>query len=450
MKQFYPLLALMLISFSVSAQYENFDLSKYKLPDIERHQLDFQFNSDGRTSKLYSIYEYGNSTDTTRSKEMDFNWDSNLLYSFYKSNTRSQQKLNTLINYNLMYTERSNSTYKYLDNNGRMEFSYDYKYFIQEEKWFLNAIPGITINTSKENNTHNSDKQKSYSISGLNSLGLGGGFGRIEQVQDFRQAVLIIDEIQKRGMLQRDLTETELTELAHLVSVLKNKRVFDSRKRKERDLIEVNKFLNNKGLISGNDISYFIGLEDMWVYGGLQSRESGNQIKFISSPDYYFIKSGIVDSEPSNNSYTLSLSNNLTYTSKKPVSLKLQRDFEIGLYNNLSKYFDKNDSIEHEKDLSSAIWGNYLLGYYPNTRTYFEISLSGSLSYNDYKRFFENGRFSTSLLLVSKGYYYISERFRIGYELNVRNYQNIIFNKSETNYKNTRMNYLFSLDYAIF
>lgn len=349
-----------------------------------------------------------------------------------------------------MYTERSNSTYKYLDNNGRMEFSYDYKYFIQEEKWFLNAIPGITINTSKENNTHNSDKQKSYSISGLNSLGLGGGFGRIEQVQDFRQAVLIIDEIQKRGMLQRDLTETELTELAHLVSVLKNKRVFDSRKRKERDLIEVNKFLNNKGLISGNDISYFIGLEDMWVYGGLQPRESGNQIKFISSPDYYFIKSGIVDSEPSNNSYTLSLSNNLTYTSKKPVSLKLQRDFEIGLYNNLSKYFDKNDSIEHEKDLSSAIWGNYLLGYYPNTRTYFEISLSGSLSYNDYKRFFENGRFSTSLLLVSKGYYYISERFRIGYELNVRNYQNIIFNKSETNYKNTRMNYLFSLDYAIF
>ncbi len=450
MKQIIPFLALMLTFFSVYAQYKNFDLSKYKLPDIKRHQLDFQFNSDGRIRNLYALYEYENNTDTTINKEMDFNWDSNLLYSFYISNTKTQQTLNALINYNLMYLERSNSTYKYLDNNGRIEFTYDYKYFLEDEKWFLNAVPGITINASIENNRHNSDRQKSYSISGLNTLGLGAGFGRIEQVQDFRQAVLIVDEVKNRGILQRDLTETELTELAHLVSVLKNKRVFDSRKRKGEDLIEVNKFLNNKGLIAGNDISYFIGLEDMWVYGGLQTRESGNQIKFISSPDYFFMKGGIPGSDPSNNIYNFSLSNNLTYTSKKPLSLKLQSDFEIGLYNNLSKYFDKNDSINHNKELSSAIWGNYLIGYYPNTRTYFEISILGNLSYNNYKRFFNNGIFGTSLRLVSKGYYYISERFRIGYELNIRNYQSNIFNQSKTYTKSTMVDYLFNLNYAIF
>ncbi len=43
MKYFLLSFAFILINLISFAQFEDFDLSKYKLPDIKRHQLDFEF-----------------------------------------------------------------------------------------------------------------------------------------------------------------------------------------------------------------------------------------------------------------------------------------------------------------------------------------------------------------------------------------------------------------------
>ncbi|MBK6283081.1 MAG: hypothetical protein IPF54_10840 [Draconibacterium sp.] len=71
-----------------------------------------------------------------------------------------------------------------------------------------------------------------------------------------------------------------MVEFSTLISQLKNKRFFDSRKQKEAELVALDSFLVNKGIVDEKSIKYFTGLEDIWVFGGLQIRESGKQVLF--------------------------------------------------------------------------------------------------------------------------------------------------------------------------
>ena len=58
---------------------------------------------------------------------------------------------------------------------------------------------------------------------------IGWGIGRIENVTDARQAIYILEDFKKNGILSRDLTKDELFEFAQLISTVKNKRFLDSR-----------------------------------------------------------------------------------------------------------------------------------------------------------------------------------------------------------------------------
>jgi hypothetical protein len=306
------------------------------------------------------------------------------------------------------------------------------------------------MNVLHDNNLLNHNNGKSYQVSGTGFVGIGVGKGRIEQVQDYRQAILIMEELRKRGSLKKEPTDDDIIEFAGTVSQLKNVRFFDSRKRKEEDLTEIDSVLRSKDLISTNDISYFVGLEDMWTYGGIQERLYGNQIKFILAPEVNLYRFGEPGIEPIVSNKNFSLKNVINFTSKKPVSLKLQRDFEIELFSELSDFYKIWVEENSQKSFYSNVRGKFLIGYYPNTRTYFNLYLDAGISYHGYDKIFQGGHFGSFLLMTSEGYYYISERLRIGYNLTSINQLSNFLERKNSHNKYSDFIYSFAFNYAIF
>jgi len=448
---------LLLFSFSIgsllsSSQTDKYDLSKYKLPDIKRQQLDFFFQSSGESSSSYFIISEDYYPDTLKHKTNQINGDYNLGYSNYRNTPKIQSSVYALSfgNYSKIKQNRTNyySQDSYLFEN-RLSFNYDLKYFVTPSNWFVTAVPvyGFSYYNYKDKENEPNFEIKSFYTNA--SVGIGGGKGRIEQVQDFRHAILLIEELEKRGVSKRNVSEMEMTELSTLISQLKNKRFFDSRKQKETELIVLDSFFVHKGIVNEKSIQYFTGLEDIWSYGGLQFRESGKQVLFSITPGYNFDKD--LDDDGDNNiNENLLMNYNLSFVSKNPISVKWQGDYSIEISHEYLKRLKQINIERSDKSYESFVNFNGKVGYYPNTRTYFDLSGGLSLMNRSSESILDKENYSAGLKIITSGNYYISEKLRVGYSLSFRNSKNGIFNSSVENTYYKAFNYNVTLNYAIF
>lgn len=454
MKQVIPLFTLMLTCFLVSAQYEYFDLSKYKLPDIKRHQLDFQFKTTGynQSNEYYNLNDFVDGkrieTDSKNKKKYiagygEFN------YSYYRNTSRFQTNANVETSYRYMGTDNSVdyvTDQDYEDIRGVLVADYDLKFYPGSRNWFLSIKPRTYLNFSKQKNYL---KDIHYQDGTFNNiLGLGGGKGRIEKVQDFRHAILLLQEIDKRGVTNGTLSEREINELSQLISEIKNKRFFDSRRKKETDLIAVDSFLISKGVVDDNkSIAYFTGLEDMWEYGGLHIRESGSQLNLMVTSGYTTASSRINDESRLEE---LTLNTSLNYIFRKPISIKWQFDFNSGIYYTYTdKIVEKYMSSSSTKNLTSA-YTDLDFGYYPNTRTSFHFWWGSGLSNRSDKTLLDDRNYRFQSQSGTSAYYYISERLRLEGTISYNNDIYGIFNSNLENAHHNFFNYTLTFNYAIF
>lgn len=447
MKRNWLLFSLSIASLLCSSQTDKFDLSKYKLPDIKRQQLDFNFQSNGQNSS--SKYFFKDESDTLKNENHQFNGEYTLRYSFYRNSPKIQFFISaySLGNYSKSKHDRTN--YYLIDNKyfyNYLSFDYDLKYFFSPSNWFVTTIPHYSL--SYNNRNYNDDNSDSKSIYTNASVGFGGGKGRIEQVQDFRHAVLLIEELNKRGVSTRNVSEAEMTELSTLISQLKNKRFFDSRKQKETELIALDSFFVNKGIVDEKSIQYFTGLEDIWSYGGLQVRESGKQVLFSIRPEYNIGKDLI--KEENNTNEDLLINYHLSFVSKNPISVKWQGNYGFGLNHEYLKRLQKQNENLEGKSYESHIFADGQIGYYPNTRAYFELNSRITLSNRSDEKGFDNEKYSAGLQAGTSGYYYISERLRLGYNLHYNTSKYGIFNIDTEDAKFNTFYYNITLNYAIF
>ena len=124
------------------------------------------------------------------------------------------------------------------------------------------------------------------------------GNGRIEQVQDARQAVYIYKELSKADRMSPDKTDEQILEFAKLISQLKNKRFFDSRLRRIAEIESVDSFFTAKNYIKESDATYFTTLNDYWEYGNGPVRSSGTRFSVALLPGYYFYDYNNNQSDP--------------------------------------------------------------------------------------------------------------------------------------------------------
>ncbi|WP_346861440.1 hypothetical protein [uncultured Draconibacterium sp.] len=448
MKRVIPLIAFLLVSYFSFAQYENIDLSKYKLPDIKRHQLDFTFNTDGTGGNSLSYFGEDDS-ESREFKSTDFMGEGKLGYSFYRNSPSFQiaASANTNLNYAKSKNEMDGTTDEENKNfNSSLSGSYDVKYFMGRKQWFLTSVSNLSMSHNKDKDFVEDLNYTGKSFSGR--MALGGGIGRIEQVQDYRHAILLLQELEKRGVDKRMLTEDEVLAFSAVLSDLKNKRFFDARNRKQAELEAIHAFLLENGVVDEKmNMNYFVGLEDVWVFGALQTRESGKQLKLTGTPRY-FINTNTGSNESKLEYWEVASA--LTYQVSNPISLKWQSDYNFGFINRyMDKITEKNISFGASKHYSH-LYASAGIAFYPNTRT--RLNLSGLLYFQNSsdEEFFDNEAYSSSFRLQASAYYYISERLRLDGGAFYHSNLNGIFNSDIENSKYNYWSYSLTLNYAIF
>jgi len=429
------------VSFDTLAQEYRYDISKYYTPDIVRNSLDLNFNSSGGLSNTattyYSPIYQGVPNDSLKTSNVN-----GQLYSTFSHN-KNTRKLISSINLTGIFSlssntdnpsnevnkeHRSNSSNNLNFNTSNRHY-YSSNHFISygaSSFFTYNISKDVTGNKSVFTNRYQNDLNI-----GLNPY-IGIGIGRIEQVEDARQAIYILEELSKKGVLTRQLTNDEIFNLSQQISRVKNKRFLDSRIHLMEEIASVDSFFVRNSLLNKEDATYFTNLYDLWINGANFSRKSGQSFEIS------FIPSGSLDkskdeylSSTQNETFQNNKQNwgyggnlNLIYNYEKPVYLNWQHSVTVSM-NGSTGYINEKDlqSTILNKNSTSGIGlnGSYTLGYYPTTRTNLSVGISEIFNQNyskpDISSIFDSvgwikSHNSTTRIIFS-AYYYLSRQLRL-------------------------------------
>ena len=416
----YKPLAIILIFtiFSTSLQAQiDFDLRKFKLPDLKRHALESNGKLDLNSNvELFGLKETSGIVSLVSS------------YIFYKNNKDRQQqgKVDCLFSINSAKDLRFDANFdvenRYYFRPNKF-FEFDYIGWVS----YYNGVPNQTLLKKQDVNL---------------TVPVKYGWGRIEQVQDAKQAVNMLNELKKQQRIDMEGSDEEVIELANLIAKIKNKRFFDSRIRLNYELETLDSFFRAKDNVVLSDARYFTTLSDFWINGFDPIRANGQRLSLGLYPNFQRSNREFKGRNSFPNTtiqpnklvfaYLLMLSPTIEYKLSRPLSLKWQTTNELSLGYGLGKYNSKRNGVVKNFNISQLqFFFSHTLGFYPNTRTIIEMNISAN-----YHRFLNkyvgeepinNDTLKGDYYLLStsiSGYYYLSRnlRFSIRQTLRARSY----------------------------
>ncbi|WP_293672168.1 hypothetical protein [uncultured Parabacteroides sp.] len=396
--------------FTGNAQtYDHFDLSSFITPDIVRNELDFTLNSSGKISD-----QKGSKTDYS-SLNGDFQTTFNRLKNTrpYWGVQRGQLSINGKYS-NSKQTENKENQY-----DASFSYSSTNRFYKSDNRFF-----DITGNIREEiigSKVHEPySKNKTNYFYGYVSPGVGKG--RIESVTDARQAVYILNNLSKRGILKRQLSNEEILELSKLISVVKNKRFFDARLRMIDEITAVDSFFVTNQLLNTSGAPYFTTLYDYWMYGDRFQRSAGLVFRGGLLGGYTHDRTDYKNKEYDDSYYKTSTpfaGAKVTMEYERPVNLYWQQSAYINLrgqYEWVSYNTAHSDGSKHNNyvtDLSAS----YSWGYYPTSRTNINFGIKEYLSWVGTKNREGDSELTKDLdsntLATFQTYYYFSPQLRL-------------------------------------
>lgn len=430
-----------IISFYSLFSYEiNFPLSEYKTPDYSSIALELftnfsMYNHYDNRPNYYdgSEYEYKYENKSfSNCTNIDFSWkiDKSKLQREFVTDINFQPSYGKSYRYNEYdndYKDHSYNTYlstsqsfefinkHFLKNNFFLGYDLDIYNYIRYRDDIRKEIESDTLYY------HQDYKEKDYSFD-IN-LPISFGYGRIYEVKDMRTALYILDELNEMDYLAYQPDRALIQEFAELITIVKNKRIFDDREKKKYELKEIDAFFSKHNLLRKNDINYFTVIFDNWLYASKQSRKSGFLISTGIKPlyDKEFDKDEAIDVIDNDNDTTSEQTETIKYFSttnieyEKPINRYFQFSFNSEIDVGYQKKYDFID-----KELTSSLESpvlisdmNIAFGYYPNSRTNFNIDFDsflrleeGKIKYqNEEKIDFKNHLFSFSATISSRYYF---------------------------------------------
>lgn len=452
-------IALFILSFivigHVNAQHKDYDIGSYKTGDYKRKALDFDFGASGF---FKNHMEDG--------KDQSFNSKLSLTYRQTKNSRKLYENtyltLAGTIDYrNTDYTEYSsnNSNINNLYKTNRYDYSIRFGrtgyHYLNEKNLFFEFSPWAHLSQSEQIWRREEIRQNSKSMYAYALSNIGIGKGKLEQVEDARQAVYILDDLKNKGVLIRELTTDEINEMATIMTQIKNKRQFDSRIRLIQEIETIDSLLVAKGYLDKtNTTAYYTSLYDNWIYGNTPERLSGHRFSVGITPEYSFNRDKYdYKNEPPYDIYNDSQKRINTlfkgslyvkYTYEKPVKQKFQNSFSTSLVTSLGKY-----RLDEHNFYQNSLYLHYGWGYYPNTRTYAGIGLNQSL---DEARFSEDYKtFNSDTFLNMNAYYYLSPQLRLFGSCNI-SYRYTKYDKIDKSYndKHPRTEFGLGMTYSLF
>lgn len=452
-----------------NAQFNSFDLSKYKTADYTRRMLTFSGNISGD-------YRENKKDDGYHDYSKNFLSNLQLEYSSNKNTRKSQQE--TYINFRLKpndygFSSESQSTstfYNYSNsrdnrNNSGINFNSANRLYFKPNMFVeINPSGDLDANFNKHETKQTSngntieDSESKRSLDGNFTLPVRLGVGRLENVEDARMAIFILEDLQKNNQLAKSISDEEILAFATKITQLRNKRHFDSRKRRIYEIQALDSFIRNNGYSGSQDAVYFSSLIDNWGYAYNPGRMAGNRFSIGVGPTIGYSVQNILSNEKNSDFYR---GYNISFLAnfEKPLSLKWQRSIQLQtgyLKSYQRSTFENSKSSETENNFNTDqiyMGLNWGYGFYPDSRSYHSVSFNPTIQkiWIDH----ENGITTTDLAgnisLWLNGFIYLSERFNINYAFNVRYQESKSDYTTETIKKNNfATSFNLSCSYSIF
>ncbi|MCX6190544.1 MAG: hypothetical protein NTW54_13305 [Bacteroidetes bacterium] len=313
------------------------------------------------------------------------------------------------------------------------------------------------------------NKKPVYNL-GLNPT-MGIGTGRLEYVSNAQMALFILDDLKDAGKIKGIVSNEKVDDFVKLITLLYNDRIFDYRKRRNYEVVQIENYLRTNKIITVSDIEVYNIIADNWNYsiqpsslestyfnsGSLQVdykdavTDRINQFGVLGQPRRYAgTQTSLTVDVPSSlttsnsglmngflNSTSLLIDDstvknvlqtnkgigaNLTWERHTPLSLKLQRILSFGAAFgnsvkslNLKYNTNKPDSIYTEKLTGYSVFARCDYGFYPNSRTV--LYASGDLyAGNSIQRFLGAATLKGMTISASaflRAEYFINEQSRL-------------------------------------
>lgn len=434
---------------TVKAQDTTFRLSDYKNPIYFYQMLDLNF---GLNSGL--ILSNSRISDKSGMSNLTLSSNAGATYILFINSPGTQTELRTSFfgaigssfyhyNFETLNSESNSNSFSHYENLSIEGV----KRFYNAKKIYFEVNGSISSNNSgsSDNMTYKAAdtvisqyifKDKLYNLNISGALLIGKG--RIEQVQDARMALYLIEDLQKLNRQKQVASNEDVLALAAEITKLKYKRFFDGRLRQIAEITALDSFFQKNGLAGTTDATYFTSLTDNWNYSNNPVRNSGKRIFTGIEADYtYSYQSNSADNiVPDENPTSEVMKRRETgaffvagAAYEKPTSLKWQNsaNLKIGFgFRQTTMHFDREEiyvdphSMYRETFPSVKLSGDYGFGYYPTSRTWVTFDwwvLTGwdkgmeGTSKQD-KEDFRNS-FYTYTGPEFHAYYYLSEKLRL-------------------------------------
>jgi hypothetical protein len=438
-KRFTWLLVLTSISLCSYGQLHEFDLAKFKLPDIERQTLeaDFDLNGSNQIRKYDNILWFD-----TEERRNNFSGNVDIAYRHYK-NTAVLQR-NNQIRFNLYsgyFSSGNGDIHDVKDTRftpGIFWLRTNRKYFQPSTFFEINQkvrMNAIYRNIDRNDGNGALEEGELTEFTMVGQLPLKYGKGRIEPVQDARHAIYLLDELAKINRLHKAQSDEEVMAFGQFIAKIKNKRFFDSRIKRMAEIEAVDSFLTANDYPLEKDARFFTTLGDYWDFGAGPMRQAGQRFSFVMQPGYYLYgyngdSQYIGDGKINFTAFMLDAGVEFAY--ERPINLYWQNSVSAYITGGyvLGKREDQAEDYNQAEDYSQDIHIPNLhagveqrVGYYPNTRTYASLGIGAEHIQMDVdidEDYEHTGgkKKSTNIMANLDVEYYFSPRFRLSASAN--------------------------------
>lgn len=453
---FFTSLFSFLFSWNLVAQLDTVDIGRFILPNYEFQSLLLKLDFLGSTSKSRGGFSTGQNNE--------INFDSRIEYYKAKNNRKYQGFISTTadLDFSFLSSISNNNTTPYASQSGliRLFGVSQNRYFYKPKNFFeINYSAGTGYRRDDLSPHPSSNKIGEKSFFGQLALEIMIGQGRLENVTSAWRAVRILREFEKSGILKDLPKDDQILQLANLLTILQNRRIFDSRLRRIESLEQLDHFFQREGLLQNDGMAYFSILYDTWNFGVNASRSAGGTFSFgfIPSIDYGFEKmlfnSNGNPSDEVETSLIAGFFGKMKWIYCKPINQAWQINVGIDLIAGMT--YVETEEVTHktaEKSLRVSPSLFVSAGFYPSSRSTLRSSLRSSF---EAESEYSDIDFGTAPFVIdwdTSFYYYFSPRLRWLFGINFSNTAFLKFpylqGDSETN--NWKASINVGVDYFLF
>ncbi len=430
------------------AQDSTFKLSDYKNPNYFYQSLDLNFglNSGLRIDKLNATNGYG-------SNDFSINSNTGATYSLSINSPKTQTELQSFIsaaiessvyNQDMKIDNYKGNRNKFsqienLNLNGLKRFYNEKQNYFEVGGTLYCRFDGSKdknkSTTSFQNTNEFTEESKRFNldITGVFLIGKG----RIEQVQDARLAMYLLDDLKNLKRENQQASDEDVLALARTITSLKYKRFFDGRLRKIHEITVIDSFLFKNNIAGTADAAYFTSLNDNWNYANNPIRYSGKRlftgIEGKYSHTYFNHISEVIEPVYELTEYTIyttpvgvNLVAGINFENPKTLTWQNSANIKIGV--GIQQWIENRELSDtayssnsyNQSFPSMKLEADYGFGYYPNSRTWLTFDwwiLSGwdKEMYGNTKKDKEDyqNSFYTYTGPEFHAYYYLSEKLRL-------------------------------------